>query len=45
MKIFSDRKLTSGTIFIKRHGDQPEDYEIFVDVVLPDDKKFHFEQK
>ena len=39
------RKLTSGTIFIMRHGDQPEDYEIFVDIVLPDGKKFHFEQK
>ena len=39
------RKLISGTIFIMRHGDQPEDYEIFVDIVLPDGKKFHFEQK
>ena len=39
------RKLTSGTIFIMRHSDQPEDYEIFVDIVLPDGKKFHFEQK
>lgn len=39
------RKLTSGTIFIMRHGDLPEDYEIFVDIVLPDGKKFHFEQK
>lgn len=39
------RKLISGTIFISRHGDQPEDYEIFVDVVLPDRKNFHFEYK
>lgn len=39
------RKLTSGTIFIKRHGDNPEDYEVFVDVMLPDGKDFHFEQK
>ncbi|MBR5834428.1 MAG: hypothetical protein IKY48_07630, partial [Bacteroidales bacterium] len=39
------RKLTSGTIFIKRHGDLPEDYQVLADIVLPDGKKFHFEQK
>lgn len=39
------RKLTSGTIFIKRHGDLPEEYQVFADIVLPDGKKFHFEQK
>ena len=39
------RKLTSGTIFMKRHGDQPEDYEILVDIVLPDGKRFRFEYK
>lgn len=39
------RKLTSGTIFIKRHGDLPEDYQVLADIVLPDDKKFHFEHK
>jgi hypothetical protein len=38
------RKLTSGTIYIKRNGDGPEDYEVYVDVVLPDGKKFHFKQ-
>ena len=39
------RKLSSGTIFIMLHGNHPENYEIFVDVVLPDGKKFHFEKK
>lgn len=39
------RKLMSGTIFIKRNGNRPVDYEVYVDVVLPDGKKFHFEQR
>lgn len=38
------RKLTSGKIFIKRYGDEPQDYEVLVDVILPDGKSFYFKQ-
>lgn len=38
------RKLTSGKIFIKRYGDAPQDYEVLVDVILPDGKRFYFKQ-
>lgn len=38
------RQLASGTIFIKCNGEASEDYEVKVDVVLPDGKGFSFEQ-
>ena len=39
------RQLSSGTIFVKRSGNDPLECQVKVNIVLPDGKVFSFEQK
>jgi hypothetical protein len=44
IKYYSEfRKLTSGTILIKRHGNNADTFDVKADVTLPDGVEFSFE--